>query len=165
MATPLQYRAKASAYGELVETSTGSAEKHEFQQLQQSFTALADNAQWLADHDQNTVHASDEDRSKHVVVAAIADKAAGLAPRQDRTDDVPAADDEELVLRCLGAALIMQWNTLPTKLQKELFDKAGAMKAGVMKTGAMGPLSETAALRGQIARFLHSHKNGEDAAT
>ena len=60
-----------------------------------------------------------------------------------------AAEDQ--VLRCLGAALIMQWNTLPAKLQRELFDNAGDM----------GELLDTSALRGQIARFLHTHKNDE----
>jgi len=53
------------------------------------------------------------------------------------------------VLRCLGAAIIMQWNALPTSLQREIFDAAGSV----------GKLWETAALRGQIARFLHKHKN------
>jgi hypothetical protein len=43
----------------------------------------------------------------------------------------------------------MQWNTLPTLLQREIFDSAGSV----------GKLLETAALRGQIARFLHKHKN------
>jgi len=43
----------------------------------------------------------------------------------------------------------MQWNTLPTTLQREVFDTAGSV----------GKLLETAALRGQIARFLHKHKN------
>jgi hypothetical protein len=59
------------------------------------------------------------------------------------------AVEEEYVLRCLGAALIMQWNTLPTTLQREVFDTAGSV----------GKLLETAALRGQIARFLHKHQN------
>ena len=53
------------------------------------------------------------------------------------------------MLRCLGAALIMQWNTLPTKLQRELFDSAGSM----------GELLDLAALKGQIARFLHKHND------
>jgi hypothetical protein len=39
---------------------------------------------------------------------------------------------------------------LPRKLQRELFDNAGAM----------GDILDTAALRGQIARFLH--KNNSD---
>ena len=67
---------------------------------------------------------------------------------------MPLADEEEHILRCLGAALIMQWNTLPTKLRRELFDNAGSM----------GALLETPALRAQIARFLHKHKDGEDTA-
>jgi hypothetical protein len=45
----------------------------------------------------------------------------------------------------------MRWNTLPAKLQKELFDDAGDM----------GELLDTSALRGQIARFLHIHKNDQ----
>jgi hypothetical protein len=43
----------------------------------------------------------------------------------------------------------MQWNTLPAKWQRELFDDAGDM----------GELLDSSALRGQIARFLHTHKN------
>ena len=42
----------------------------------------------------------------------------------------------------------MQWNTLPRKLKRELFDTAGSL----------GDVLQTAALRGQIARFLHKHK-------
>jgi hypothetical protein len=43
-------------------------------------------------------------------------------------------------------------NALPTKLQREHFDNAGSM----------GELMETAALRGQIARFLHRYKNDDN---
>jgi hypothetical protein len=43
----------------------------------------------------------------------------------------------------------MQWNALPTTLQREIFDTAGSV----------GKLLETSALRGQIARFLHHHKD------
>jgi hypothetical protein len=31
------------------------------------------------------------------------------------------------VLRSLGASVIMQWNTLPAKLQRELFDNASSV--------------------------------------
>jgi hypothetical protein len=68
---------------------------------------------------------------------------------RDRTRSAALAAEEEQILRCLGAAVIMQWNTLPTSLQREIFDTAGSV----------GKLLETAALRGQIARFLHKHKN------
>jgi hypothetical protein len=43
----------------------------------------------------------------------------------------------------------MHWSNLPKKLQRELFDAAGSM----------GDLLRTKALRTQIARFLHKHKD------
>jgi hypothetical protein len=44
----------------------------------------------------------------------------------------------------------MKWKTLPMTLQREVFAAAGSA----------GKWLETAALRGQIARFLHKHKDG-----
>lgn len=90
---------------------------------------MAENEQWLADNHDQTVHPA----------AGKSALGEGLAA------------DEEHVLRCLGAALIMQWNTLPTDLQRQLFDNAGSM----------GTLFDIDALRAQIARFLHKHKNGD----
>jgi len=127
MFTPKQFRKQAEEFGELVKTSTNADQSSEFQRLEASFNTLADNEKWLLDNHQKTVHAT--------------------AP--DRSVGVKLAEEEEHVLRCLGAALIMQWNTLPTKLRRELFDNAGAM----------GELLETSALRAQIARFLHKHKD------
>ena len=112
---------------------------HPFQKLERSFTLLADNEQWLSDNHDKTLHAP-----KYLVVGD-APLAATLPVEK------PLAAEEEHVLRCLGAALIMQWNTLPTKLRRELFDSAGAM----------GDLLDTVELRGQIARFLHKHKDDE----
>lgn len=63
------------------------------------------------------------------------------------------AAEEEHILRCLGAAVIVQWNALPTPLRREIFDTAGSV----------GKLLETEALRAQIARFLHKHKNDAGA--
>jgi hypothetical protein len=54
-------------------------------------------------------------------------------------------------LRCLGAAVIMQWNDLPTKIQRDLFGHAISM---------VEP-RRTAQLKERIARFLHRHKNDE----
>jgi hypothetical protein len=125
-----QYRAKATEYGDLAEKSTDTSQRRHLQKLQRRFAGLADNEQWLADNYQNAVSSAEGDRS----------------------NDTTLADEEEHILRCLGAALIMQWNALPTKLRRELFDNAGSM----------GELLETAALRGQIARFLHRHKTAED---
>jgi hypothetical protein len=59
----------------------------------------------------------------------------------------PFAAEEQRALQCLGAALVVHWNAMPTTLQREIFDTAGSV----------GRLVETAALRGQIARFLHKH--------
>jgi hypothetical protein len=58
-------------------------------------------------------------------------------------------DEEDQILRSLGAAVITRWNTIPTKLQRELFDDASSM----------GELLQTDLLKGQIARFLHKHKD------
>ena len=46
---------------------------------------------------------------------------------------------------------MMHWSSIPTKLQRELFDTAGSM----------GDVLQTGALRGQVARFLHRHKDEE----
>src|SRR6185312_4123133 len=106
-------------------------QRRAFRKLEQKFAVLADNEQWLADNYKNAIHAE-----------------------QDQAAGTTLADEEAFILRCLGAALIMQWNTLPAKLQRELFDNAGAM----------GELLNTSALRTQIARFLHRHKNDADKA-
>ena len=127
MFTPKQYRAKAAEYGELIKTTTIPDEAREFRKLEQSFTSLAENEEWLAGNFQHIVH----------------------APDQDRESGATLAEEEEHILRCLGAAVIMHWNTLPRKLQRELFDHASSM----------GDLLRTSALRGQIARFLHKHKD------
>jgi hypothetical protein len=72
----------------------------------------------------------------------------------NRLDGNAVAEIEEHILRCLGAAVIMQWNTIPTKLQRNLFDTAGSL----------GEVPKTVALRGQIARFLHDHKDEANSA-
>jgi len=122
-----QYRAEAAEYGELVRNSTGPDESRKFEDLQDRLASLAENEQGLADNYNNAVQVAEPDRSRGATLA----------------------NEEEHVLRCLGAAIIMQWNALPTALQREIFDTAGSV----------GKLLETAALRGQIARFLHKHKN------
>jgi hypothetical protein len=122
-----QYRAKATECGELVKSSTGAEESRKFQDLEDRFVSLADNERDLAEAYHNALHIDEQDRTRGAALAA----------------------EEERVLRCLGAAIIMQWNDLPKTLQREIFDTAGSV----------GRLLETATLRGQIARFLHKHKN------
>jgi hypothetical protein len=126
MFTAQQYRSKAAEYNDLAKTANSPAELHEFQALERNFTVFADNEQWLDDNHRQTMHTKEED-----------------GPAGEGT----LAAQEEYVLRCLGAAVIMEWNTLPTRLQRELFDSAGSM----------GELLGTSTLRGQIARFLHKH--------
>ncbi len=107
----------------------------------ESFSLLAQNEDWLADNYDKMI------RSQDVLSQA---EAAGK-----RLDCNAVAEIEEHILRCLGAAVIMQWNTIPTKLQRELFDTAGSL---------WGDVLQTVTLRGQIARFLHIHKDQEKPA-
>ena len=125
MFTPEQYREKAAEYSELAKQANGPNEVREFQKREQSLTMLADNEQWLADNHDNLAINLDE-----------------LVPFPEPSEATLA--EEEHILRCLGAALIMQWNTLPTELQRVLVDNAGSI----------GELSDSDTLRGQIARFL-----------
>ena len=127
MFTSKDYRAKAAEFRELADTS-GPEEAGEFRKRERSFTSLADNEEWLAQNFAKTLHRSEPDGEGSTLAAT-----------------------EEYVLRCLGAAVIMQWNSIPKKLQRELFDNAGSM----------GELPDVATLRGQIARFLHKHKDDE----
>jgi len=127
MFTSKFYRSKAAEFGELAKA--GDPEKSaEFRKRERSFTSLAENEEWLADNYEKTLHGSRPGGEAGTLAAT-----------------------EEHVLRCLGAAVIMQWNTIPKKLQRELFDSAGSI----------GDLADVATLRGQIARFLHKHKDDE----
>ncbi len=58
---------------------------------------------------------------------------------------------EERVLRRLGAAVIVQWNDLPTETQRWLFQHAATM----------GDPRHAAQLKEDIARFLHDHKDDD----
>jgi hypothetical protein len=152
MSTSERYRAKALEYGNLAGTSANASEKREYQKLQQKFAELADNDEWLAGHRKQTLHVADIEYSGGAFLAtqeSIQQSQEAILQNKD-SDDILLAQEEEHMLRCLGAALIMQWGSLPQKLQRELFNNAGAM----------GNLLDTASLRGQIARFLHK-TNGD----
>ena len=127
-----KYRAKSKEYGDLIKGSNDPGQIRKLQNSKDSFSSLADNEEWLANNSDKMVQVPTAEQPGHVTLVA----------------------EEERVLRRLGAAVIMQWNTLPAKVQRELFDTAGSM----------GDLSDTAALRGQIARFLHKHKDDESEA-
>jgi hypothetical protein len=129
MFTAKQYRAKAAEFKAfLTDASRSPNEITEFRDLERIYTTLAENEEWMTIHLDNTIQ-----RSK------------------DRENSSALADEEEQILKCLGAALVMRWNTVPAKLQRELFDCASAI----------GDLLETTLLKGQIARFLHNHKNDQ----
>ncbi len=130
MFTTKQYRAKSTDYDELIKNSDDPSQIRKYQDLRDSFSSLADNEAWLARNFDKMVQVSGEEQPGRTALAA----------------------EEEHILRCLGASVIVQWNTIPTKLQRELFDSAGSM----------GELLDTAELRGQIARFLHKHKDEND---
>jgi hypothetical protein len=129
MFTADQFRAKAAECAEKTEKTSIPSEIRELQHLKRSFTDRAQNEDWLADNFDKMVGSRDP----------------GAVPPESSA----ASAREEHILRCLGAAVIMQWNTIPTKLQRELFDTAGSL----------GDVLKTTALRGQIARFLHDHKD------
>jgi hypothetical protein len=132
MSVTKQYRAKSSAFGELMKGSDDPNQIRDYQNSKDSFSSLADNEEWLADNFDKMVHVPGEQAIGRSTLAA----------------------EEEHVLRCLGASVIMQWNAIPTKLQRELFDTAASM----------GELLDVAALRGRLARFLHKHKDDDPEA-
>jgi hypothetical protein len=136
-----QYRAKSNDYGQLSKESSDPGQIRRYQDSSNSFGTLADNEEWLTNNPNMTFQPSDQ---------ASTDQ----TPAEEQSSPAALAAEEEHVLRCLGAAVIMHWNTIPTKLRREFFDTAGSM----------GELLATAELRGQIARFLHKHKDDESAA-
>lgn len=60
MFAPERFRAKAAEFRELAKRANSPDEARAFQQREASFLVLADNEQWLADHQGQTVHAGDE---------------------------------------------------------------------------------------------------------
>jgi hypothetical protein len=67
----------------------------------------------------------------------------------NREKRASVVQEEEHILQCLGAAVIMRWNDLPMEVQRELFASAVSLSEPF----------HTAELKQQIARFLHTHKN------
>ena len=129
MFTAEQYRAKAAEFKALLTNRPRSPnETKEFRDLEQTYTRLAEYEEWMAVNLDKTIQ-----------------------QRENYDNSAPLAEEEEQILKCLGAAVLMRWNTVPTKLQWELFDCASTI----------GDLQQTTPLKGQIARFLHNHKGGQ----
>jgi len=131
MFTPEQYRQKAAQYDALLKTARTPAEEAEYRDLKQSYGSLAENLDWLAANSSKTVGSG-----KHP----------SLRQRADRDE---AYAERENVLRCLGAAVILNWNTIPQKLQRALFEAASSIENSERK----------APLKDVLAQFLHDHKD------
>jgi len=131
MFTAEQYRSKALEYEVLIKTARSPVELAEYRDLQQSYIAFADNLDWLA-----------ANAGKTVTVGANGGPAAERRKRQ--AEHV----DEEKILRSLGAAVILHWNTIPTQLQRALFEAASSIQG-----------ARTPPLKDALAQFLHDHKN------
>jgi hypothetical protein len=80
-------------------------------------------------------------------VKALRSKRMAEATADLKVDQAPAEDKK--ILECLGAAVIMRWGSLPTKIQRELFEHATSL----------ADLAHAGPAKGQIARFLHNHKD------
>ena len=76
--------------------------------------------------------------------------AATLWPLPYETGDL--LDVERRVLECLGAALVSEWNGLPTDVQRKLFEHA-----------ASGASRDAAPLKSRLARFLHDRKDASES--
>jgi hypothetical protein len=136
------FRTKQAEIAESMKVTDTPSDTRKRGQSMKSFGVLAQNEDWLADNFDKMVHSQD------LPSRDLPSKGESLGKP---IDSEAAAKIEGHILRCLGAAVMMHWSAIPTKLQRELFDTAGSM-GDVLRTGA---------LRGQVARFLHRH-NGEE---
>jgi len=112
-------------------------EIREFKRLEHTFNELAENEDWMVNNSNKTVHSEEATNT--------------VALTEEEGPTRTLTEEEGRILRCLGASVIIQWNTLPRKLQRELFDNASSV----------GELLETGAFKQQMARFLHNHKDDE----
>jgi hypothetical protein len=135
MLTAEQYRARASEYAGLLNDARSPAETRMFRELKQSYLSLAENMEWLAANPGKTIR------------PGARSPAAKPRGKQRGTCPAPAARDN--ILQSLGAAVILRWNTIPTKLQRELFKDASTI----------GDVQRIAPLKEALARFLHDHKD------
>jgi hypothetical protein len=91
------------------------------------------------------------DRSKHREQVSDWENEGGapqVTGQNDRNQQAGLAAEEEHILQCLGAAVLSQWNSLPTDIQRQLFRHALSGD----------PSRDAVRLKEQIARFLHDHK-------
>ena len=113
MFTTEQFRTKVAESAETIKNTDAPSEIRKIERSMESYSLSAQNEDWLADNFDKMIRSQ---------VVLSEDEAPG-----ERLDSKAVAKVEEHVLRCLGAAVIMQWNTIPMKLQRELFDTAGSL--------------------------------------
>jgi hypothetical protein len=130
MFTAQQYHAKAAQYDGLLAVAQSPAEVAEYRDLKRSYASHAENLDWLA--------------------ANIGKTLSTFVPeplrRRRRNRDVV---EEANILQCLGTAVVLNWNRIPTKLQRALFDAASSVEDSERR----------APLREALAQFLHDHKD------
>ena|SRR5688572_2124212 len=132
MFTAQQYRAKAAKYDGFLATAQSPAQVAEYRDLKHSYASHADNLDWLAANAGKTV-------STYVPEPL----------RRRRRDRDGTYAEQENILHCLGAAVILNWNTIPAKLQRALFEAASTIQ----------DRERTAPLKDALAGFLHDHKD------
>ena len=129
MPTPKTSRQTAAEYGDLRHSASDAGDRRKYGDLEHSFGQMADNEEWVARHRDHLVDGAKVKQDAEPVTQP----------------EAALAQQEEHMLRCLGAAVVLRWDQLPTDVQKGLFDLAGSV----------GPLSDARELRSRIARFLH----------
>jgi len=147
MFTADQHRAKAAQYRGFLDIQRSPSETSEFRNLEQTHTTLADNEEWLA-------------RNAEKILPASQYHMAPTSKDDQRRLDVFVKEDE-MALRCFGAAVVMQWSNLPAMLQREFFDCASSLD-DFDRNSPVSDLVHTHRLKEQIARLLHNH-NGAPA--
>ena len=108
MFTAEQFRAKAAESAELIRNTDVPSEIRKFQRSMESFSLLAQNEDWLADNYDKMIRSQD--------VLSKDDGRWEAARQQGCRQQI-----EEHILRCLGAAVIMQWNTIPSEAATRAF--------------------------------------------
>jgi hypothetical protein len=120
-----RYRAKAAEYGERGKASDVTSEILEYRGLARRLAEWADNEE------------SAENRSKQ------------RPRRQGGGQPGDQVAEDERILLCLGAAVVVDWDNLPKQVQSELSALAATMRERL----------QTTALRVQIASFLRERED------
>jgi hypothetical protein len=124
MISSRRYRAKAAEFSERSKASDVTNEILEYRGLARRLTEWADTEE------------SADNRSKQP------------SPRQGGDRPAGHVAEEERVLLCLGAAVVVDWDNLPEQVRSELSALAAIMQERLQTTG----------LREQIARFLRERE-------